>query len=145
MECENSTYEQAVDKHFLTIKEKAMKAWTRFNVVPQHLIFNPDFMFDTKTKENLKWYVYFLVDSRTKQPFYVGKGINDRVFDHINCAFGTDIDSNTYDKIREIRDAEAEVEHIIVRHGILSEKAAFEIEAALLDTFDYLKIELKNI
>lgn len=62
----------------------------------------------------------------------------------MNCAFETDIDSDTYNKIREIRDAEAEVEHIIVRHGLSSEKA-FEIEAALLDTFDYLKIELKNI
>jgi len=66
MDCENLTYEEAVDKHHPTLKEKAMKAWKRFNEVPQHLIFNPDFVFDTKTIENLEWYVYFLVDSRTK-------------------------------------------------------------------------------
>ena len=143
MDCENLTYEEAVDKHYPTLKEKAMKAWKRFNEVPQHLIFNPDFVFDTKTIENLEWYVYFLVDSRTKQPFYIGKGINNRVFDHISHAFGTDMDSNNYNKIREIRDAQAEVQHIIVRHG-LSEIGAFEVEAALIDTFSFLNIELKN-
>lgn len=143
MEWQKLTYEEAVDKHFPEVKEKAMKAWKRFNEVPQHLIFNPDFHFGTKTKENIKWYVYFLVDSRNKQPFYIGKGVNDRVFDHISHAFEMDIDTNNYNKIREIRDAEAEVEHIIVRHG-LSEAEAFEVEAALIDTFSFLNMELKN-
>ena len=31
---------------------------------------------------NQEYYVYCLVDSRNKEVFYVGKGKNQRVFDH---------------------------------------------------------------
>lgn len=41
-------------------------------------------MFDEKTKEKLKYYVYLLIDPDTNEPFYVGKGKDDRVFSHIN-------------------------------------------------------------
>ena len=34
-------------------------------------------MFDEKTKQNLKYYVYLLIDSTTNQPFCVGKGKDD--------------------------------------------------------------------
>ena len=41
-------------------------------------------MFDEKTSINLKSYVYLLIDPANNEPFYVGKGKNNRVFAHIN-------------------------------------------------------------
>ena len=43
-------------------------------------------MFDEKTKSELKFYVYLLINPETKTPFYVGKGQGNRVFDHLNDA-----------------------------------------------------------
>ena len=101
-------------------------------------------MFDEKTKQNLKYYVYFLIDPTTGQPFYVGKGKDNRVFNHIKCALEFETISDKYEKIREIQNKNKTVEHIIVRHG-LTEKEAFEIEATLIDTFDFLTSGLTNI
>jgi len=103
-------------------------------------------MFDEKTQQKLKSYVYMLLDPKDNKPFYIGKGkSNNRVFDHMNCAL-TDLDTSTlkYDKIREIKERGQEVKHIIVRHG-LSDKDAFEIEASLIDTLHYCGLLLSNI
>ena len=101
-------------------------------------------MFDEKTKQQLKSYVYFLIDPSTKKPFYVGKGNNDRVFDHMRCALELESVSDKYDIIRRIHSENKIVEHIIVRHG-LTDIEAFEIEAALIDVLDYLSSGLTNI
>ena len=60
-------------------------------------------MFDEKSRQELKYYVYMLLDPTDNKPFYVGKGIDNRVFNHLACAL-TDIDTSNakYDKIREI-------------------------------------------
>ena len=102
-------------------------------------------MFDEKSRQELKYYVYMLLDPTNNKPFYVGKGIDNRVFNHLACAL-TDIDiSNTkYDKIREITQSGQTVKHIIVRHG-LSESEAFQIEASLIDTLSYCGLFLTNI
>jgi hypothetical protein len=101
-------------------------------------------MFDEKTKQHLKSYVYLLIDPTTKKPFYVGKGNNDRVFDHMRCALEFETVSDKYDTIRKIHNDNKIVEHIIVRHG-LTDKEAFEIEATLIDVFDFLVSGLTNI
>ena len=101
-------------------------------------------MFDEKTKQNLKYYVYLLIDPTTNQPFYVGKGKDERVFNHLKCALEFETVSDKYDKIREINNENKTVGHIIVRHG-LTEKEAYEIEASLIDVFDFLKSGLTNI
>jgi hypothetical protein len=86
-----------------------------------------------------------LLDPSDNKPLYVGKGIGNRVFNHMACAL-TDIDtSNTkYDKIREIVDDGRIVKHIIVRHG-LEESEAFQLEASLIDTLKYCGLLLSNI
>lgn len=102
-------------------------------------------MFDEKTQQEIKSYVYMLLDPQDNKPFYVGKGkANNRVFDHMNCAL-TDTDTSTlkYDKIREINERGQIVKHVIVRHG-LSDSEAFQIEASLIDTLSYCKLGLLN-
>jgi hypothetical protein len=102
-------------------------------------------MFDEKTRQNLKAYVYMLINPNdSRKPFYIGKGNNNRVFDHINLAL-TDLDavSAKYDVIRQIIDSGKSVEHIILRHG-LSDAEAFHVEATLIDALEYSGILLKN-
>ena len=101
-------------------------------------------MFDEKSRQQLKYYVYMLLDPTDNKPFYVGKGTDNRVFNHLACAL-TDIDTSNakYDKIREITQTGQTVKHIIVRHG-LSESEAFQIEASLIDTLTYCVLLLSN-
>jgi len=102
-------------------------------------------MFDEKSRQALKYYVYMLLDSSDNKPFYVGKGIDNRVFNHLACALtDTDTSNAKYDKIREIIESGHTVKHIIVRHG-LSESEAFQIEASLIDTLTYCGLLLSNI
>jgi hypothetical protein len=102
-------------------------------------------MFDEKSQQALRYYVYILLDPRDNKPFYVGKGIANRVFDHVECAL-TELDTSSakYDKIREIVNSGQSVKHVIVRHG-LTESEAFQIEASLIDTLNYCGLFLKNI
>jgi uncharacterized protein len=101
-------------------------------------------MFDPKTILNLQAYVYMLINPDDKKPFYIGKGNNNRVFDHINCAL-TDLDaiSAKYNIIRKIQDNGKSVEHVIVRHG-LTDTEAFHIEASLIDILSFLGSPLSN-
>jgi hypothetical protein len=103
-------------------------------------------MFDEKTMQKLGYYVYFLKDSLDKTPFYIGKGINNRIFNHLSCALENETKSDKLDKIREIigREKDNVVEHIIIRHG-LTEKEAYLIEASMIDIFEYLNSGLTNI
>jgi hypothetical protein len=89
-------------------------------------------MFDPITSERLNYYVYALVHPIDKKPFYIGKGIGNRVFNHMNCAIKEDESNLKLDTIREILKVGHQVEHVIIRHG-LNEKEAFEVEAALID------------
>lgn len=91
--------------------------------------------FSKSTLENLKYYVYGLVDPRDGSIFYVGKASsNNRAFDHLKPFAG---ESSKRQRIEEIRrdtslaDPEPRVE--ILRYGLESEAAAFEVEAALID------------
>ncbi len=102
-------------------------------------------MFDEKTQQLLKFYVYMLVNPDKNQPFYIGKGTGNRVFDHLNCAISENEESNLkYETIRSIRDKGKEINHVIVRHG-LSEEMAYQIEASLIDAFHYAGILLSNL
>jgi len=87
--------------------------------------------------EKLGYYVYSLIDPETKHVFYIGKGIGNRVFAHANAAISNPSPSEKLDRIRGIHDKGLSVEHVILRHG-LTEKEAFEVEAALID---YVGIE----
>ena len=102
-------------------------------------------MFDEKTVQGLKYYVYILVDPRNQRPFYVGKGKGNRLFEHLECAI-KDLETTNlkYELIRAIKNCDMQPSHIIVRHG-LKEEEAFHVEAALIDFSDYCKIDTTNI
>ena len=90
--------------------------------------------FPVEVSKKLGSYVYRLIDPRNGETFYVGKGKDSRVFSHANDKLSNPDLSDKLKRIREIRNANFEVAHIIHRHG-LSEQVAFEVEAALMDAY----------
>jgi hypothetical protein len=100
-------------------------------------------IFTEEVSEKLQYYIYMLIDPRNEKPFYVGKGKGNRVFEHIKHPNGP---GEKAALIREIMNDKRIDTHarapkvVIVRHGIASESAAFDIEAAIIDAlgFDHL-------
>lgn len=86
--------------------------------------------FSTAVAEKMGYYVYVLKDPRNGKIFYVGKGKDNRIFQHVLCAIETDGQSEKLDLIREI--GPEKVQHYILRHG-LDEEQAFSIESACID------------
>lgn len=99
--------------------------------------------FDELTKEKIQYYVYGLIDPRTKQPFYIGKGKGNRVFQHILGAIKGEPNSDKIDTINDIRTSGHAVQHVIIRHG-LTEDEAFKLESSLIDFTNYFSEKLMN-
>lgn len=95
-------------------------------------------MFSKFVADQLKYYVYRLIDPRNGETFYIGKGLGSRVFEHVRGEVGSTVEDDVLsDKLRRIRQIRLdgfEVAHVIHRHG-LSEEQAFEVEAALIDAY----------
>ncbi|WP_313239934.1 LEM-3-like GIY-YIG domain-containing protein [Sphingobacterium multivorum] len=104
--------------------------------------------FSQKTQEELKSYVYILIDPRDNKIFYVGKGYGNRVFSHINEAIFNPVGTEKLEIIRAIKQEDLKVKHFIVRHG-LEENEALIVEAVLIDflTFkDFVEVaKISNI
>lgn len=98
---------------------------------------NEIFEFPREVFNELKFYVYRLIDPRNGETFYVGKGQGNRVFHHVKCATSNNEFDEVNDKLQKIREISAaglEIIHVIHRHGLTNE-IAFEVEAALLDAY----------
>lgn len=92
------------------------------------------------------FYVYGLIDPRTNEIFYIGKGSGNRVFNHeLESLKSADSDKMKLKTISEIKSAGLDVKKIIINHN-LSEAEAFAAEAALINAFNYVSnIGLTNI
>ena len=99
--------------------------------------------FDELTKEKIQYYVYGLIDPRTNQPFYIGKGKGNRVFEHVLGAIKGETNSDKIDTINDIRTSGYTVKHVIIRHG-LTEDEAFKLESTLIDFTNYFAQKLTN-
>ena len=93
--------------------------------------------FTQEIVDELRSYVYRLIDPRNGETFYVGKGQGQRVFDHVSGAV-SDSDQSAVDpkleRINEIHALGMNVAHVIHRHG-MSDAVAREVEAALIDAY----------
>jgi hypothetical protein len=79
--------------------------------------------------EHLGHYVYLYSDPRTGNPFYVGKGVGDRILTHLS-----DIDDSRKGRtITELLESGLEPRLEILAHGLKDEEAAFRVEAAVID------------
>ncbi len=81
--------------------------------------------------EELRHYVYRLVDPRDGVTFYVGKGSGQRVLQHQWDALENPLPSGRRERIRQIRAAGKTEILIIHRHG-MDEATALHVEAALI-------------
>lgn len=92
------------------------------------------------------YYVYGLIDPRTNQIFYIGKGTGNRVFEHEKES----LNSSNSDKLKlktisEINALGLDVKKIIINSN-LTETEAFAAEAALINAFNYVSgARLTNI
>lgn len=102
-------------------------------------------MFDEITSSKLGFYVYALVNPITGKVFYIGKGIANRVFAHVEEVLNLkEIPySIKQSEINELLKLNKKIEHYILRHG-LTEKEAFLIESVLIDYNNTLINKLTN-
>jgi hypothetical protein len=102
--------------------------------------------FTVHVQEQIGWYVYLLRDPRNGRVFYVGKGRGNRVFEHAHAALGADQDAPgaKLALIREIVRSGLAVRTEILRHRIETEKQAYAIESAVIDTFRALGYKISD-
>ena len=100
--------------------------------------------FSPKTSKDIGYYVYALVDPRNGKVFYIGKGVGNRVFAHVNDAVESEAETDKLNLIREIHDDGLKVGHFIVRHG-MDEQTAYEVESALIDFLTYPNFNLETV
>ena len=88
-----------------------------------------DLRIPPEVAHHLGHYVYLYVDPRDDKPFYVGKGVGERVLSHLSEA----AESRKCAKIANLRAGGLEPRIDILAHGLRDEETALRIEAAVID------------
>lgn len=91
--------------------------------------------------------MYGLIDSRSKQIFYIGKSNKNIVFEHEKENLGSpDSEKLKLNNIAEIKNTGLEVEKIIINLNLTEEEEAFVAEESLINAFNYVSdAKLTNI
>ena len=98
--------------------------------------------FSANTIKSLKYYVYGLKYPNSENDyFYIGKGLGNRVFSHVQQKIKKGIKDPKFDIINSLRNIGGP-EIDIIRHG-LNENEALLLEAALIDVFGVNQITNK--
>lgn len=92
--------------------------------------------FKASVIEELKYYVYALVNPLDNRIFYIGKGSGNRVFMHATDALASDAPSLKRHIIRDIIGQGRKVKPYILRHR-LTEDEAYKVESTLIDLLTY--------
>lgn len=74
------------------------------------------------------YYVYGLIDPRNNMPFYIGKGKNNRCYDHLKETLKNTNNKRKYYKIKKILSLGLEVYVYKFKENIKNEKEAYNIE-----------------
>lgn len=91
------------------------------------------------------YYVYALVDPRSQKIFYIGKGKENRVSNHVQEASDNpDSEKTKLTIIREIEKSGKKVLQYIIRSS-LSEEEAFFLEACLIDVLNFKDFKLNAV
>ena len=107
--------------------------------------------FRQKVKDPLGYYVYALVDPRNSKIFYIGKGKENKVFQHakgalddiLEDALSENAPNLKLDTIRSIISEGKKVAYYIIRHN-LEEKEAYLVESTLIDMLTYSSFNHNN-
>lgn len=93
---------------------------------------------------NGTYYVYALKDPRNNEIFYIGKGINNRVFAHeVEAGKDTASEKAKIQRINEIKNSGNEVQRFLLQTN-LTEEGAFDAESAAINLLN-LQGKLSNI
>jgi len=116
----------------------SLKVFDLYSANARDALMEKQTSFSEKVETRLGNYVYRLIDPRNGTTFYIGRGKGNRVFSHAAGQQGKtkseDDEALKLKTIRAIRNAGFQVQHVIHRHG-MSEDAAKEVEAALIDAY----------
>lgn len=85
-----------------------------------------------------EYYVYGLIDPRTDSLFYIGKGTENRVFQHvIESGKNPETEKAKLKIIKDIEASNSSVKQVLINWG-LTESEAYAAEASLINLVDYI-------
>lgn len=88
------------------------------------------------TRKALGHYVYALRDPRNHEVFYIGKGKDERILQHVaEAGKNPKSEKAKLKRIQEIESKGLSVEHLFLRTGMKTSEQALAIEQAVIDAF----------